>query len=127
VEVQGDPEACKNVDTLVDKLVKEIEDEVVHSDTKARDVVRMDDVAEASIPATLSDVGSQSQLEKGVDMAQSQSSFRAAVKRHVGFEVDEISDDGNVLHDEGITIEVNQTNNVNNSNQEFGKQKMAQK
>lgn len=24
VEVQGDPETCKNMDTLVDKLVKEI-------------------------------------------------------------------------------------------------------
>jgi len=90
VEVQGDPKAAKNVDSLVDKLVKGIEEEVVYSDTEARDVVNKDDVAATAIPATLSDVGSQFQPEKCVNMAQSQSSLVAAVMRLVGSEGDEI-------------------------------------
>ena len=90
VEVQGDPKAAKNVDSLVDKLVKGIEEEVVYSDIEARDVVNKDDVAATAIPATLSDVGSQFQPEKCVNMAQSQSSLVAAVMRLVGSEGDEI-------------------------------------
>lgn len=42
-------------------------------------------------------------------------------------EVDEILDDGNVLHDEGITIEVNHTNTVSNSNGEIRKQNVVHK
>lgn len=81
VEVQGDPETCKNMDTLVDKLVKEIEEEVVNSDSEARDVDRTDDVVEAAILATLSDLGSRTQPEKGVNMATPQSSPVVAVLR----------------------------------------------
>jgi len=126
-EVQGDPEAAKNVDSLVDKLVKDLEEEVVYSDTEARDVVKKDDVAEAAIPASVSDVGSQVQPEKFVDMAQSHSSLGAAVMRPVGSEGDGISDVGNVMQDVGITLEGSQSNNVNNSDEELGKQKVAQK
>jgi len=38
IKVHGDTESCKNVDTLVDKLMKEIEEEVVNSDNEGRDV-----------------------------------------------------------------------------------------
>jgi len=97
------------VDTLANKLVKEIEEDVVNSDTEARDVDRTDDVVETSIPTTLSNLGSQIQPDKGVDMVTPQSSPLAVVLHHVVDEIDEIVDDGNLLQDEGVTIEVNNT------------------
>lgn len=42
-------------------------------------------------------------------------------------EVDEILDDGSVLHDEGITIEVNHTDTVSNLNGEIVKQNVVHK
>jgi hypothetical protein len=44
VEVQGDLEAYKNADTLVDKLVKDLEEEGAFPVNEERDVVKMDDV-----------------------------------------------------------------------------------
>ena len=103
------------MDALVDKLRKDIGEEVAYSDVVARDVVKKDVVAEAALHATLSDVGSQSQPVKGVDMTQSKISIGAAVMHPVGSEGDETSDVGNAMKDAGIPLEGSQSNIVDNS------------
>jgi len=101
--------------------------ESVNTNTVARDVDRTDDAIETAILAALSDLGSQTQPDKVADMATSQSSPLAAVLRPVINDVEVILDDGNMLQDEGISKEVNQSELVRNLNGEKGKQVVVQK
>ena len=126
VEEHGDPETCKNVDTLVDKLVKEIEEEVVNSAIEVRDTVRMDELP-SSIPAALSVLGSQTQPDKVVDMATTQSSPLVAVLRHMFNDVEAILDDGIMLQDAGISKEVHQIDSDSNVKGGIRKQVEVQK
>lgn len=53
----------------------------MNSVSEARDVDRTENVVEAAIPAALSNLGSRTQPEKGVNMATPQSSPVVAVLR----------------------------------------------
>lgn len=122
VEGHGDPKSCKNVDTLIDKIMQELMEEDANSDIEARDVIRIDDVIETTVRAVLSVLGSQTQPDKVVDMATSQCLPLAAVSRPVCNDVDVAADDGNMLQNDDISTQVKQFDFVSNLNGGKGKQ-----
>lgn len=66
-EAQGDPEACKNVDTFVDKIVKELAEEEIFTDNMAKEVDKTVEDIHSDILAAMSVLGPQTQPEKVID------------------------------------------------------------
>jgi len=63
-EVQGDPEACKNVDTFMDKIVKELAEDEIFTDSKAKEVLKTVEDIQSDFHADVSVLGPQPQPDK---------------------------------------------------------------
>jgi len=100
-EVHGNPEICKNNDTVVEKIVKELEvgdlDIVFESrDVEGADIVKVDAILEA-----LSNVGSQALPKNDGDAASQSTAEHVVVRLESGVE-DATSCDGETLQDVGV-------------------------
>jgi hypothetical protein len=106
-EVFCDPETCKNIDIVVDKIVKELEVEDLNTVAESREVVGAGvDIVDA-IPEAMSDVGSKATLDNG-EAATTQSTAMPEVVRTTSGVEDVANLDGEMLQDGRVLKLVNQ-------------------
>lgn len=97
-EMHHDPETCRNVDNMVDKIVKDLEVEDLNTVFEAQDVELAAAENSIYVPTALPDLGSQEVPENIVDMATLRN-----IAMSVSDEVEVNSGDGENAQDFGVS------------------------
>ena len=118
-EVHRDTEICKNVDTIVDKIVKELEVGELDNGFVLRDDNVVGFIKGDDIPEDLSNVGSQASLDNVGDATLQNSSEPVGTSLEFGDE-DKTSSVGEKLQEDGALKLVNQAEEVGDVDGDLG-------
>lgn len=102
-EVQGIPEVCNNADIIVDKIVKDLEEDNMKSALNARDVVGEDDDEDIAVTKALSDLGAYNLADVDVALVATQCTLPSVVLRLEHGEVEANQSSGELLQVKGVS------------------------